>query len=137
MNINLTLIAQAISFSVLIWFAVHFIWPPLLRVVEARQKTIADGLAAADRGKHELELAGKKSAQQVHAAKEKATEIVSLAEKRAVEIIEKAKEDAKAEGARIIAGAKAEIDRSEPCQGRPAPASIVAGRGGCGEDPAS
>lgn len=111
MNINLTLIAQAVSFAILIWFAVQFIWPPLLRVVEARQKTIADGLAAADRGRHELELAGRKSAEELHTAKEKASEIVSLAEKRAVEIIEKAKEDAKAEGARIITGAKAEIDQ--------------------------
>lgn len=111
MNINLTLFAQAFTFAALIWFTVRFIWPPLLRVVETRQKTIADGLAAAERGKSELDLAGKKATQQIHAAKEKASDIVAQAEKRASEIVEKAKEDAKSEGARIIAGAKAEIEQ--------------------------
>ena len=51
MNINLTLFAQAISFAILIWFTMKFVWPPLLAAIELRQKTIADGLAAAERGK--------------------------------------------------------------------------------------
>lgn len=111
MNINLTLIAQALSFAIFIWFTVKFVWPPLLNVVEARQKTIADGLAAADRGKHELELSAKKAAQELRAAREKSSEIIAQAEKRASEIIDKAKNDAKAEGDRLITGAKAEIDQ--------------------------
>lgn len=111
MNINLTLLAQAVSFAILIWFTVKFVWPPLLTAVETRQKTIADGLAAAERGKHDLELAAKRASQELHAAKEKASEIIAQAEKRATEIIEEAKGNAKIEGERIITGAKAEIEQ--------------------------
>jgi len=111
MNINLTLLAQAVSFAILIWFTVKFVWPPLLTAVETRQKTIADGLAAAERGKHDLELAAKRASQELHAAKEKASEIIAQAEKRATEIVEEAKGNAKIEGERIITGAKAEIEQ--------------------------
>lgn len=111
MNINLTLLAQAVSFAILIWFTVKFVWPPLLKAVETRQKTIADGLAAAERGKHDLELAAKRAADELRAAKEKASEIIAMAEKRASEIVEEAKNNAKIEGDRIIAGARAEIDQ--------------------------
>jgi F-type H+-transporting ATPase subunit b len=111
MNINLTLLAQAVSFAILIWFTVKFVWPPLLNAVETRQKQIADGLAAGERGRHELELASKRASQDLHAAKEKASAIIAQAEKRAVEIIEEAKNNAKAEGDRILTGAKAEIDQ--------------------------
>jgi F-type H+-transporting ATPase subunit b len=111
MNINLTLLAQAMSFAILIWFTVKFVWPPLLNAVETRQKQIADGLAAGERGRHELELAAKRATQELHGAKEKASEIITQAEKRATEIIEEAKNNAKAEGDRIVAGAKAEIDQ--------------------------
>lgn len=111
MNINLTLLAQAVSFAILIWFTIRFVWPPLLNAVETRQKTIADGLAAAERGKHDLELASKRASQELHAAKEKASEIIAQAEKRATEIIEEAKGNAKIEGERIITGAKAEIEQ--------------------------
>jgi len=111
MNINATLIAQAIMFALFVWFCMSFVWPPIVGALAARQKQIADGLAAGDRGKHELELASKKASLQMHTAKEKASEIVALAEKRASEIVEEAKEDAKTEGARIITGAKAEIEQ--------------------------
>ncbi len=111
MNINLTLIAQALSFAILIWFTVRFVWPPLLNAIESRQKTIADGLANAERAKHDLELASKRSAEILREAKEKAGEIIVSGEKRASEIVEEAKNQAKAEGDRIIAGAKAEIDQ--------------------------
>ena len=111
MNINLTLIAQALSFAILIWFTVKFVWPPLLAAIEARQKTIAEGLAAAERGKTDLELSAKRSAEVIREAKEKTAEIVALGEKRASEIIEEAKTQARAEGDRIIAGAKAEIEQ--------------------------
>jgi F-type H+-transporting ATPase subunit b len=111
MNINLTLLAQAVSFAILIWFTVKFVWPPLLNAVETRQKQIADGLAAGERGRHELELASKRASQDMHAAKEKASAIIAQAEKRAAEIIEEAKNNAKVEGDRILTGAKAEIDQ--------------------------
>jgi F-type H+-transporting ATPase subunit b len=111
MNINFTLIAQAIAFAILIWFTVKFVWPPLLGAIEKRQKEIADGLAAAQEGKASLEIAEKKSAQSLAEAKQKAAEIISQAEKRASEILEDAKNQAKDEGDRIILGAKAEIDQ--------------------------
>jgi F-type H+-transporting ATPase subunit b len=111
MNINLTLFSQALTFAILIWFTVKFVWPPLLAAMESRQKTIADGLADAERAKHDLEMAAKRSADILREAKEKAGEIVASGEKRYSEIVEQAKEQAKVEGDRIIAGAKAEIDQ--------------------------
>ncbi len=111
MNITLTIIAQALTFAILIWFTAKFVWPPLLAAIEARQKTIADGLADAERAKHDLEMAAKRSADLLREAKEKAGEIVASGEKRASEIIEQAKAQAKVEGDRIVAGAKAEVDQ--------------------------
>ena len=110
MNINFTLISQAIAFSVFIWFTVKYVWPPLLRAIEERQKTIADGLAAGERGRHELELASQRSSEVLKEAKQRASEIVAQAEKRASEIVEEAKRTAKEEGDRIIVGAKADIE---------------------------
>ena len=75
MNINFTLIAQAIAFAILIWFTVKYVWPPLLNAIETRQKEIADGLAAAQEGKASLEVAAKKTTQQLNEAKQKASEL--------------------------------------------------------------
>jgi len=111
MNINLTLLAQAASFAIFIWFTARFVWPPLLRAIEARQKQIADGLAAAERGRQDLELASRRAEDIVSQARDRSQEILGQAEKRGVEIVEEAKAQAKTEGDRIIAGAKAEIDR--------------------------
>ena len=111
MNINFTLIAQAIAFAVLIWFTVKFVLPPLLSAIETRQKEIADGLAAASEGRNALEVAAKKSEITLNEAKQKASEIIGQAEKRGSQIVEDAKGVAKAEGDRIIAGAKAEIEQ--------------------------
>ena len=63
MNINLSLFAQALTFALFIWFTVKFIWPPLLRAMEQRQKQVAEGLAAAERGKQDLEQAAKRTAE--------------------------------------------------------------------------
>jgi F-type H+-transporting ATPase subunit b len=111
MDIHLTLVAQAIAFAVLIWVTVQFVWPPLLGAIETRQKTIADGLAAAHEGKNALEVAAKKSEVTLNEAKQKASEIITQAEKRATQIVEDAKGNAKIEGERILTGAKAEIDQ--------------------------
>ncbi|PSJ18683.1 F0F1 ATP synthase subunit B [Nitrosomonas supralitoralis] len=110
MNINFTLISQAIAFSVFIWFTIRYVWPPLLRAIEERQKNIADGLAAGERGRHELELASHRSSDVLKDAKQRASEIIAQAEKRATEVIEEAKHTAKEEGDRIVAGAKADIE---------------------------
>ncbi len=111
MNINATLLGQAITFAILIWFTMKFVWPPLMSAMEERAKTIADGLAAGERAKHDLELAAKRSAEVIREAKEQAAEIIANGEKRGSEIIEAAKLQAKAEGDRLVAGAKAEIDQ--------------------------
>ena len=111
MNINATLLAQTIMFAVFVWFCMKFVWPPIMAALDQRRKHIADGLAGAERAKHDLELASKRSADMLREAKEKVSHIVASGEKRASEIVEAAKEQAKAEGDRIIAGAKAEIDQ--------------------------
>lgn len=111
MNFNLTLISQAITFFILILVIVKFVWPPLLNAIESRQKTIADGLAAAHEGKSALEVAAKKSELTLNEAKQKASEIIGQAEKRAGQIVDEAKGSAKVEGDRILAGAKSEIDQ--------------------------
>ena len=111
MNINFTLLSQAMAFAIFIWFTVRFVWPPLMRAIENRQKTIADGLAAGERGKHELELASQRSADVVRDAKQRASDIIVQAEKRAAEIIDEAKGAARDEGDRILAGAKAEVEQ--------------------------
>ncbi|MCW5620495.1 MAG: F0F1 ATP synthase subunit B [Burkholderiales bacterium] len=111
MNINATLIGQAIQFAILIWFTYKFIWPPLLRAIDQRRKQIADGLAAAERGKRDLELSAKRADDLVVEAKQRAQEIITQAEKRAAQIEDEAKISAKAEGDRILAAAKAEVDQ--------------------------
>lgn len=111
MNINATLLGQAITFAILIWFTMKFVWPPLMAAMAERAKTIADGLAAAERGKHDLELAEKRAAEILRLGKEKASEIIAASEKRASEIVEEAKANAKTEGDRILVAAKADIDQ--------------------------
>ncbi|MCI3952081.1 MAG: synthase subunit, partial [Burkholderiales bacterium] len=91
MNINLSLFAQALTFALFIWFTVKFIWPPLLRAMEQRQKQIAEGLAAAERGKQDLEQASKRTAELLHEARQQAQDILAQADKRAGAMIEEAK----------------------------------------------
>jgi F-type H+-transporting ATPase subunit b len=109
MNINLTLIMQAAAFAAFIWFTAKFVWPPLMRAVETRQKQIADGLAAADEGRKSLANAEKRIADLMGEARTKASEIVAQGEKFRQETVEQAKAEAKAEADRIVAAAKAEI----------------------------
>jgi len=111
MNITATLLGQMLAFALLIWFVNKLLWGPLTEMMDKRQKRIADGLAAADKGKHDLELSAKRSADILREAKEKAGEIVNSGEKRASEIIEEAKAQARIEGERIVTGAKAEIEQ--------------------------
>ena len=109
MNINATIIGQAIVFLILIWFTVKFIWPPLLQAVEARQKKIADGLAAAERGQNELQSAHGQAEAVVNEARQKAVKIIEQANKRSAEIVEEARGTAIAEGQRLVGDAKQEI----------------------------
>jgi F-type H+-transporting ATPase subunit b len=111
MNLNFTLIAQALAFALFIWFTVKFIWPPLMRAIEQRQKQIADGLAAGERGREELEAAGKRAHEELAKARERVGEIIGSAEKRDAQMMDEAKAAARAETDRILAAAKADIDQ--------------------------
>ena len=109
MNFNLTLVTQALVFAAFIWFSVKFVWPPLLRAIESRQKTIADGLAEAERGRSSLAEAQKEREAILKEARERAQEIVAAAERSATQRIEESKSQAKTEGERLLATAQAQI----------------------------
>ena len=109
MNINATLIGQAIAFFLFVMFCMKFVWPPILQALNERKAKIADGLAAAEHGKREQELAEERAKELLREAKEQAAEIIGRADKRASEIVDEAKDDAKAEGARLMVAAQAEI----------------------------
>ena len=109
MNPNITLLGQMISFAILIWFTVKFIWPPLMKAIEERQQKIAEGLAAADRSQKDLAQAQDKVNEALKDARTKANEIIEQAHGRANQIIDQAKNDAIAEANRQKALAEAEI----------------------------
>ena len=110
MNPNITLLGQMISFAILIWFTVKFIWPPLMGAIEERQRRIAEGLAAADRSQKDLAQAQDRVNEALREARTKANEIIEQAHARANQILDKAKEDAVAEAQRQKAAAVAEIE---------------------------
>ena len=109
MNMNLTLLVQAVIFAVFIWFCAAFIWPVLMRAIGSRQQQIADGLAAGEEGRQSLARAEKQVGEMIVQAKGRASEIVAQGEKLRSDTIEQAKAEAKAEADRLLAAAKAEI----------------------------
>jgi F-type H+-transporting ATPase subunit b len=111
MNITLTLVVQAVTFLLFIGFTAKFIWPYMLRAIETRQKTVADGLAAAEQGRRSLELSTREAEQALGHARARAAEILAQAEKRGAELIDEARNAAKGEGNREKAAAKAEIEQ--------------------------
>ena len=111
MNLNATLFAQFVVFFILAWFTMKFVWPPLMKALDERAARIADGLAAADRGKVEMASAEKRAQAQLAAAREEGQKMIGEAEKRAQTIIEEAKKTASDEAERIIAAAKAEAQQ--------------------------
>lgn len=111
MNINLTLLGQTIGFALFVWFCMKLVWPPLRDALHERQKKIADGLAAAERGEHEEELARQRATETLREAKQQASEILDQANKRANEIVEESKDTARTEAERIKQSAQTEIDQ--------------------------
>jgi F-type H+-transporting ATPase subunit b len=111
MNINATIIGQMIAFAIFVAFCMKYVWPPIMAALEERKKKIADGLAAAERGRHEQELAEKRAQQVIAEAKEQANEIISQAQRRGNEIVDESKDTARVEGDRILTSAKAEIEQ--------------------------
>lgn len=108
---NLTLLGQLASFALFSYLVYRFLWDPLTNLMEERRKRVADGLAAAERGQRERELADKHAREVLHEAKEQANEIVANAQRRANELIEAAKSDARVEGERLVAAARSEIEQ--------------------------
>jgi F-type H+-transporting ATPase subunit b len=109
MDFNATLIGEMISFAILIWFSVHFIWPHINKAIEERQLKIADGLNAAERARAELKDADAKVAAEIKVARQQATEIIDKAQQQANQIIEKARGDAVVEINRLKATAQDDI----------------------------
>lgn len=111
MNINLTIIGQLLAFSVFVWFTMRYVWPPMSAALEERRKKIADGLAAAERGEKEQELAQERATEVIKEAKQQANEIMASAQKRATELVEESKTTAREEGERIKEQAHSEIEQ--------------------------
>jgi len=111
MNLNATILGQIIAFFAFAWFCQAYVWPPIVKALEDRQKKIADGLEAASRAGHDLELAQERAAELLKEAKVNSAGIIDQANKRANQIIDEAKDKARDEGSRIKAGAQAEIDQ--------------------------
>ena len=113
MNITVTLIGQSIAFFLFVVFTMKYVWPPIMNALEKRKQTIADGLAAGEKGHQELELAQQRFAELVKEGKLKATDIIAQAEKRHDEIVEEAKVAAKKESEWIREGARSEIEQEK------------------------
>ena len=111
MDINLTLIGQAIAFIVFVYFCMKYIWPPIIQALEERQQGVADGIAAADKAHSELAAATEKSAAIIAEARERALEIVEQASQRATQVMADAKSDAMTEGKRLVEAARSEIEQ--------------------------
>ena len=111
MNLNATLFAQFVVFFILAGFTMKFVWPPLIKALDERAKKIADGLAAADRGKADLAAAEKRVQAELATARDEGQKRIGEAEKRGQLIIEEAKKTASEEAARILANAKAEAEQ--------------------------
>ena len=111
MNLNFTMVVQAIVFALFIWFTVKLAWPMFLSKVDARTKTIADGLAEAERGRSSLADAQKQTEKMLAEARARAQEIVANADKAASTRIEESKGTAKVEGERIVAAAHAAVQQ--------------------------
>lgn len=109
MNINATLIAQLIVFIILVWFTMKFVWPPIAKALDERADKIAEGLAAAERGKSDFEQAEKRVAEILAEGRQQVAEMVSNADKRSAQIMEAAKTQAAEESAKILAQAKADV----------------------------
>jgi F-type H+-transporting ATPase subunit b len=111
MEINFTLIGQLITFAILVWFTMRYVWPPITKAMHEREKKIAAGLEAADRSQRELLQAEHKALAIIKDAKREAAELVELAHKRSTQVVEDAKETARQEGQRILDHAKDELAR--------------------------
>jgi len=110
-NINMTLIGQTIAFAIFVWFCIKYVWPPISNALHERQKRIADGLDAASRASRDLEMAQEQANQTLRESKEQASQLLEQANTRSAHIVEDAREQARAEGERMITGARSAIEQ--------------------------
>lgn len=110
MNMNATLLGQAIAFTLFVWFCMKYVWPPIMEAIEERQKKIADGLSAAERAAKDLDLAQANASDQLKEAKRAATEIIGQANKRKSQILDEAREEALVERQKILTQGEAELE---------------------------
>lgn len=111
MNINFTIVGQAIAFAIFVWFCMKFVWPPIMAALAQRQQQIQDGLNAADKAKQDLEVAHAQVAQELQVAKQQSAEIIEQANRRAGVLADEVKAQAAAEAERILAQARSEIEQ--------------------------
>lgn len=111
MNINLTLIGQAISFTIFVWFCMKYVWPPILRALQERETQIADGLAAAEKGQETLVQAEQRHGELIEEGKQQVVDMIAQASKRGDDMVDEAKNDARSEGERLLSAARAEIEQ--------------------------
>jgi F-type H+-transporting ATPase subunit b len=111
MDLALTLVIQGVVFFLVAWGVMKFIWPSITEMIEARQKKIAEGLAAASKGEKELGEAEARSKEIIREARDRAAQIVDQASKRSNEIVEEAKDTASGEAQRLVAQAHDEVVR--------------------------
>jgi len=111
MDINATIIGQFITFGILVWFTMKYVWPPITKVMHDREKKIAAGLEAAERSKRELEMAEHKALSIIREAKQQATQLIEQANLHSSQLVEEAKVQAKQESKRIVDLAQVDIDR--------------------------
>lgn len=109
MDLNITLIVQVLVFAAFVLFTMKFVWPPLVNALEERQEKIADGLAAAERGQRELELAQHRVIDELRQAKAQASDIIEKANRRASQIVDEAKDAARLEGQKLVKIAEGQI----------------------------
>lgn len=111
MDINATIIGQFITFAILVWFTMKYVWPPITKAIHDREKKIAAGLEAAERSRRELELAEHKAFSIIRDAKQQATQIIEQANLHSAQLVEEAKSQAKQESQRIVEMAQGDIER--------------------------
>lgn len=112
MNINVTLLGQMITFAIFIWFTMKFIWPPVIKALQDRQKKIAEGLDAAERGIHSLELSKQEAVKIIHKAKEESSQLIDQAHLRGSKIVEEARTHGRNESHRLVLQGQAEIEQN-------------------------
>ena len=109
MNINMTFFGQMLSFAILVWFTMKFIWPPLIAAIEGRQRKIAEGLISAEKAEKSLAEAKASATDIIKEARVQANKIVEQANHRSNELVEEARGSAISEGQRLLADARNEV----------------------------